>query len=160
MVDADGYLKGLEERLVADGCQVSHEGLGLVGYKAQMRLAMRVHVFLVAAKAGALDENVLSEFAAATVNLAVERKGQWRGLQSGVIVLPVLVAESANDAAVAITRRPHRLNLGGFAVMAQPALVDLSAGKAHIFRGVRIWGYAFNALIKKKLVRYLPDPVD
>jgi hypothetical protein len=159
MVDADGYLKGLEERLAGDGCQVSYEGLGLVGYKAQMRLLMRAHVFLVAAKGGAVDDDLLSEFAAAAVNLAVERKGQWRGMQSGVIVLPVMVAESASDAAVAITRRPHRLNLGGFAVMAQPAVVDLSAGKAHIFRGVRIWGYAFNALIKKKLALYLPDPV-
>jgi hypothetical protein len=121
---------------------------------------MRAHVFLVAGKAGALDEDELSEFAAAAVNLAVERKGQWRGMQSGVIVLPVLVAENVSPAAVAITQRPHRLNLGGFAVMAQPAVVDLAGRKAHIFRGVRIWGYAFNAVIKKKLALYLPDPVE
>ncbi|GIF49377.1 hypothetical protein Afe04nite_39160 [Asanoa ferruginea] len=90
--------------------------------------------------------------------LAVERKGQWRGMQSGVIVLPVLVAESADAGAVAISQRPHRLNLGGFAVMAQPAIVDLAAGRSHIFRGTRLWGYAFNALIKRTLSSYLPDP--
>jgi len=158
MIDAGSYLKGLEARLAADGCQVTHEQLGLVGYKAQTRLLMRAHVFLVAARAEAVDDDLLSAFAADAVNLAVSRKGQWRGMQSGVIVLPVLVARTADAGAVAITQRPHRLNLGGFAVMAQPALVDLTAGKSHVFRGVRIWGYAFNALIKKKLARYLPDP--
>jgi hypothetical protein len=158
MTDADTYLKGLEERLAADGCKVTHEKLGLVGYKAHVRALVRSHVFLVAAKAGAVDGTALSEFAAEVVDLAVERKGQWRGFQSGVIVLPVMVAESADQGAVAITRRPHRLNMGGFAVMAQPAVVDLAAGKSHIFRGTRIWGYAFNGLIKRKLALYLPDP--
>jgi hypothetical protein len=42
--------------------------------------------------------------------------------------------------------------------MAQPAVVDLGAGKSYILRGIRIWGYAFNGLIKKKLATYLPDP--
>jgi hypothetical protein len=37
-------------------------------------------------------------------------------------------------------------------------VVDLAAGRSHIFRGTRLRGYAFNALIKKKLTRYLPDP--
>jgi hypothetical protein len=159
MIDADGYLNGLAGRLAEDGCQVTHERLGLVGYRAQVRALMRVHVFLVAAKADAVDETILRGFATEAVKLADERKGQWRGFQSGVIVLPVLVAASADAGAVAVTQRPLRLNLGGFAVMAQPAVVDLAAGRAHIFRGVRIWGYAFNAVIKKKLVRYLPDPV-
>ena len=37
MPDVNGYLQGLQERLVADGCTVTHEKLGdrtvLVGYK-------------------------------------------------------------------------------------------------------------------------------
>lgn len=158
MIDADTYVKGLEGRLVADGCAVTHEPLGLVGYQARVRALVRGHIFLVAAQAGRVDETSLSEFAAAAVDLAVDRKGQWRGFQSGVVVLPILVAVSADPGAVAITQRPHRLNLGGFAVLAQPAVVDLAAGRSHIFRGTRIWGYAFNALIKKKLALYLPDP--
>ncbi|MEV4621452.1 hypothetical protein AB0J74_22425 [Asanoa sp. NPDC049573] len=158
MIDADSYLKGLEARLVADGCAVTHEPLGLIGYRTRTRALVRAHVFLVAARAGAVDQTVLSEFAAAAVNLAVERKGQWRGFQSAVIVLPVMVAESADQNAVAITQRPHRLNAGGFAVMAQPAVVDLGAGTSHIVRKTRFWGYAFNALIKKTLADYLPDP--
>ncbi len=158
MIDADTYLQGLEDRLAADGCKVTHEPLGLVGYRANMPALVRAHVFLVAAKADQIGETALSEFAAEAVNLAVDRKGQWRGFQSSVMVLPVLVAWSVDQSAVAITRRTHRLNLGGFAVMAQPAVVDLAAGKSHIFRGTRIWGYALNALMKQKLALYLPDP--
>lgn len=158
MIDANDYLKGLEARLTADGCQVTHEKRGLVGYKAQMHLLMRAHVFLVAATADTVDADSLTKFSTEAVNLAVSRKGQWRGAQSGVIVLPVIVAGRADPGAVAMTKRPFRLNLSGFAVMAQPAVVDLAAGRSHIFRGVRIWGYAFNSLIKKKLVRYLPAP--
>jgi hypothetical protein len=75
-----------------------------------------------------------------------------------VIVLPALIAESADEGAVAITRRAHRLNMGGFAVLAQPSVVDPTEGKSHIFHGTRIWGCALNALIKQKLALYLPDP--
>ncbi len=51
MIDADSYLQGLKNRLAADGCKVTHEPLGLVGYRADMRAIVRAHVFLVAAKA-------------------------------------------------------------------------------------------------------------
>jgi hypothetical protein len=43
-------------------------------------------------------------------------------------------------------------------VLAQPSVVDLTAGKSHIFHGTRIWGYALNALIKQKMALYLPGP--
>jgi len=164
MADADAYLKALAERLVADGCAVTHEKLGpkpvVVGYKAQMRALSRMHVFVVAARTDdRVGEAGLREFTDAAVQMAADRKGQWRGVQSGVIVLPVLVASGADESAVALTQRSYRLNAGGFAVLAQPAVVDLTAGQVWTFRGTRIWGYAFNALIKQKYARYLPEPV-
>jgi hypothetical protein len=158
MTDADTYLKGLADRLAADGCAVTHETLGLVGYKAQVKALSRMHVFLVAARADRVGEAELNGFTEATVRLAVERKGRWSGAQSGVIVLPVLVAAAADESAVAITRRAYRLKLGGFATLAQPAIVDLAAGRVHTFRGTRIWGYALNSLIRQKYTRYLPEP--
>ena len=51
-----------------------------------------------------------------------------------------------------------RLKLAGFATLAQPAVVDLTAGRVHTFRGTRLWGYALNSLIKQKYARYLPEP--
>ena len=59
-----------------------------------------------------------------------------------MIVLPVLVAAAVDESAVALTQRAYRLKLGGFATLAQPVVVDLTAGRVHTFRGTRIWGYA------------------
>jgi hypothetical protein len=58
--------------------------------------------------------------------------------------------------ATAVTQKVYKLNVGGFAVMAQPAVVDVTPDRVWTFRGVRLWGYAFNALIKKTYQRYLP----
>ncbi|MEO3819626.1 hypothetical protein [Plantactinospora sp. B24E8] len=118
-----------------------------------------MHVFVVVAKADRVGEADLDAFVKAAVNLAVERKGNWRGMQSGLIVLPVLVSTAADAGAVALTNKAYRLNSGGFAVIAQPAIVDVGEGKVWTFRGTRIWGYAFNSLIKQKYVAYLPEPV-
>jgi hypothetical protein len=160
MSDVNGYLQGLRERLVADGCTVTHEQLGdrtiLVGYKSKIKALSKMHIFTVADTAGQVTEPILRGFTDAAVKLATDRKGQWRGIQSGVIVLPILVGTGADEAAVAVTQKSYSLNMGGFAVMAQPAVVDATTDQAWTFRGTRLWGYAFNALIKKTYQRYLP----
>jgi hypothetical protein len=160
MSDVNGYLQGLQERLVADGCTVTHEQLGdrsvLVGYKSQMKALSKMHIFTVADAAGQVTEPTLRGFTDAAVKLATDRKGQSRGLQSGVIVLPILVGTGVDAQATAVTQKAYNLNVGGFAVLAQPAVVDVTADRVWTFRGVRLWGYAFNALIKKTYQRYLP----
>jgi hypothetical protein len=160
MHDVNGYLQGLQERLVADGCTVTHEQLGnrtvLVGYKSKIKALSKMHIFTVADAAGQVSEPALRGFTDAAVRLATDRKGQLRGLQSGVIVLPILVGTGVDAPAAAVTQKAYRLNMGGFAVLAQPAVVDVAADRVWTFRGVRLWGYAFNALIKKTYQRYLP----
>ncbi|MEU5551373.1 hypothetical protein ABZ738_16520 [Micromonospora sp. NPDC047793] len=162
MISKDGYLEVFRRRLAADGCAVTDESIGsmpvLVGYRTQFRALTRLHVFAVAAKFERVDEELLRGFVEGVVNLGLARKGQWRGLQSGVIVLPVLVSDSVDSAAVALTGQAYRLNLPGFAAMAQPAIVDVRAGQVFTFRGTRLWGYAFNSLIKQKYGAYLPEP--
>jgi hypothetical protein len=153
------YLQGLARRLTADGCTVTQETLGerpiLIGYQAQWKALTRMHVFVVAAEAGFVDEAALREFTDAVVTMAAERKGRWRGLQSGVIALPVLVGTGVDAEAAAITQKSYRLNMGGFAMLAQPAVVDVTAHEVHTFRGTRLWGYAFNSLIRQKYETYL-----
>jgi hypothetical protein len=78
------------------------------------------------------------------------------GGQSGVIVLPILVGTGVDEQAAAVTQKAYSLKVGGFAVLAQPAVVDVTADRVWTFRGVRLWGYAFNALIRKTYQRYLP----
>ncbi|NYT93922.1 hypothetical protein [Salinispora sp. H7-4] len=162
MVARDAYVATVRQRLVADGCAVTDERLGaapvVVGYRSQVRLLARIHVFTVVAKMDRVQERDLRTFVDDVVRLGLDRKGQWRGVQSGVLVLPVLVTEAADPAATALTRQAYRLNLAGFGVMAQPAVVDVRAGRVWTFRGTRIWGYAYNSLIKKKYQTYLPEP--
>jgi hypothetical protein len=163
MTAANKYLSSMEERLTADGCVLTRESIGpisvLVGYKAQMRALSRMHIFVVVAKVDRVGETDLREFVDAALNLAIGRKGQRLGMQSGLIVLPVLLAQTVDVDVVDLTRRAYRLNMAGFAALAQPAIVELAAGKIWTFRGTRIWGYAFNSLIRQKYSRYLPDPV-
>jgi len=75
-----------------------------------------------------------------------------------MIVLPIVITESADAAATALTHTAYRLNIAGFAVLAQPAVVDVRARKVWTFRGTRLWGYAYNSLIEQKYVNYLPEP--
>ncbi|AVT36783.1 hypothetical protein [Plantactinospora sp. BB1] len=162
MSSMDVYVNEVRSRLLNDGCVVTDEAVGLMtvslGYKAQMRALSKMHIFTAVAKLDRATEAEVHDFVDAAVNLAVGRKGQWRGLQSGVIVLPILVVSAATSDAVALMDRAYRLNIGGFAVFVHPAVVDVKAGKVWTFRGTRIWGYAFNSLIKQKYSLYLPEP--
>jgi len=42
--------------------------------------------------------------------------------------------------------------------MVQPAVVDLTEGRVHTFRGRRLWGAAFAGYLRSKSALYLPDP--
>lgn len=155
-------LETVRRRLVADGCAVTAETLGgtipvTVGYKSQFKALSRLHVFVVVAAFGHVDEPVVRQFTEDATNLAKVRKGQWRGVQSGVMVLPVLIASEVDPSAVALLRRPYRLQLGGFAASAHPAVVDARSATVYTFRGRRLWGFAFNGLVKKKIATYLAD---
>ncbi|WP_091090415.1 hypothetical protein [Micromonospora nigra] len=162
MMSPDGYLEVVRQRLIADKCAIADESLGplpvLVGYRAQVRALTRIHIFVAAAKMERVDVQGLSAFVDDVVNLGLERKGQWRGMQSGVVVLPIMVTESVDSTTTKLTQKAYRLNLSGFAAMAQPAIVDVRAGQVWTFRGTRLWGYAYNSLIKQKYTAYLPEP--
>lgn len=163
MSTSDDYLSVVRARMVADGCVISDEVLGsrsvLLGYKAQVRALSRVHIFIAVVEAGRVDDIGVRNFVQDVVGLAANRKGRWRGAQSGIIVIPVMVAGVVNANAIATVCRPYRLNVGGFALLAQPVVVDMSEATMWTFRGRRIWGYAFNSLIREKISAYLPEPV-
>ncbi|NIL59438.1 hypothetical protein [Salinispora arenicola] len=154
----------VRQRMVADRCTVSEERVcskpALVGYRAQTRALTRMHVFAVCAAVDRVEEAGLSDFVSAAVNLGLNRKGHWRGMQSGVIVLPVLVTTATEARAIALTQKVHRLHAAGYAALAQPAVVDMVAGTVWTFRGTRLWGYVHSSLIKQKFGKYLPEPFE
>ncbi|ABP53724.1 hypothetical protein Strop_1254 [Salinispora tropica CNB-440] len=162
MVAPEDYVEMVRQRLVADKCAVTDERLGaesvVIGYRAQFRFPTMIHLFTVVARVNHVIEGDLRAFVDEVVALGLERKGRWRGVHSGIIALPVLVTEAADPSATELTQKAYRLNMAGFAVMTQPAIVDVRAGKVWTFRGIRIWGLAYNSLIKKKYEAYLPEP--
>jgi hypothetical protein len=162
MVFADDYLATVRERMVADGCQVSDEAIGpvqaMVGYRSNIRALSKVHLFTVVASIPEVDEAAIGDFARQVSDYAKARKGQLRGAQSGVMALAALVAPKVDSAAKQLAAKPFRLGLGGFAAMVQPAVVDLTEGRVHTFRGRRVWGAALAGYLRDKSARYLPDP--
>lgn len=79
-------------------------------------------------------------------------------MQSGVLAVPSIVSQAPDLSAVALMASPYRLRLQGFAAMAQPVIVDTTAGQVYTFRGTRLIGYVYNHLIKEKCDKYFPQP--
>jgi hypothetical protein len=162
VISADSYLTTVRDRLTEDGCEVTDEAIGsmqaMIGYRSNVRALSKINLFTMVASVPEVDEAAMRDFARKASDYAKEKKGQFRGAQSGVAALAVLVAPKVDSAAKELAARPFRLGIGGFAAIVQPAVVDLAEGRVHTFRGRRVWGAALAGYLRDKSVRYLPDP--
>jgi hypothetical protein len=163
MISSDAYLTTVRDRLIEDGCEVTNEPIGpvyaMVGYRSNVKALSKVHLFTAVASVPEVNEAALQDFSHRVSDHAKAQKGQLRGVQSGVMALAVLVAPKVEDAAKQVAAKPFRLGAGGFAAMVQPAVVDLTEGRVHTFRGRRLWGAALAGYLRQKSILYLPDPV-
>ncbi|MFY1670248.1 levansucrase [Plantactinospora sp. WMMB334] len=154
------YLDATAQRLQVDGCEVRTEdwnGLPvLVGYRADFRLqwmATKLHLFTVAAPAPSVTANAIEEFTASALDYVVARKGQLRGMQSGVAVLPALVSTQVEPEAATWAQRGQMVR---FAAMARPVVVDAGTGAVACFRGHAALGLLYSAHFRRKLAAYFP----
>jgi hypothetical protein len=161
-VDHESYLTSFRERLAADGCTVKDEDLGpvraVVGYRSDLlpqAMFSKIHLFTVAAATPEANAFAVQDFTQRVGSYAKNAKGQMRGLQSGVTTFAILVADHVLPEAVQLATRPPKLE---FAVRTQSAIVDLSAGTVHTFRGRQLWGFALNGHLRRKLNLYAPGP--
>jgi hypothetical protein len=162
MISLDAYLATVRDRMLQDGCKVTDEAIGpvraTVGYRSNVKALSKVHLFSAVAGVSEVNQTAIQDFCYRVSDYAKAQKGQLRGLQSGVLALAVLVAPKVDDGAKQVASEPFRLGAGGFAAMVQPAVVDLTEGRVHTFRGRRLWGAAFAGYLRDKSIRYLPDP--
>jgi len=162
MVSSDAYLTTVRGRLTEDGCEVTEGAIGpfqaMVGYRADTKGFSKMHLFTAVASVPEATEGTVRGFAHQVSDYAKEQKGRLRGAQSGVLALAAIVTPRADQAAKEIAANPFRLGFGGFAAMVQPAVVDLTEGRVHTFRGRRLWGAAFAGYLRSKSALYLPDP--
>jgi hypothetical protein len=89
------------------------------------------------------------------VSYAKATKGTLRGLQSGVAVIPALVAESVTEqASAAAAARPKK----EFAALLLPAIVDLGNGQTLSYQGPIVWGAMYASWLRARLSAALPAP--
>ncbi|SCL19902.1 hypothetical protein GA0074692_0732 [Micromonospora pallida] len=152
--------EAIEGRLIEDGCEVSKEQFQgetvTFGYTSEFRWLSRVHVLVAVANRQTVTEADVRDFTIEVLR-AADGMGLRRGLQSGVLVMPVLVASGIVGEIPAMMDRPYRLGIAGFAALAQPAAVDADTGQVFTYRGGRVMGYVYAKLIRDKVQTYLTD---
>jgi hypothetical protein len=148
--------------MLADGNVVSSVqlecGPALVGYQSRFQwkwVATKLHLFtVVVAVPVATSENLAAVTAQAT-DYAKRTKGKLRGFQTGVAVLPALVADEVlPEARMAAEARPKT----GWAVFVLPAIADLNAQEMYSYRGRLVWGGVYASWLRERLGAVVAPP--
>ncbi|HEX6498978.1 MAG TPA: levansucrase [Micromonosporaceae bacterium] len=155
------YVDATAARLTADGCTVQTEDwFGwpvLIGYRSDFRLrwmATKLHLFTVVAATNVVSVDAIAGFTDTAVDYALARKGQLRGVQSGVAVLSCLVGRYAHAPAVAWARERQRTR---FACMVRPVVVEAATGAVSCFRDTSLFGWVYSGYLRRKLDAYFPS---
>ena len=162
-MSADEYIKEVASRLRADGAEVTTESMReltmLVGYRSQFRLrwfATRLNLFTIIGSVQTVTVAGLEQFSKDAIDYAIARKGQFRGLQNGVAVIPVLVGERIEpDAATYATNTLVRR----FSAFAWPATVDLTSRHVYKHEGRVLLGGVYADWMRQQTAIALPDPI-
>jgi hypothetical protein len=163
MDPVSAYLDAAAARLTADGCTVQTEEWGgtrvIVGYRSDFRLrwmATKLHLVTAVAPAPVVRAGDIEGFTNAVMDYALARKGQFRGLQSGVAVFPALVSADVDPSAVAWAAQRQRVR---YACMARPVVVDVARGVVGCFRGTTCIYGAYAGHLRAKLASYFPATI-
>jgi hypothetical protein len=163
MDPVSAYLDAAAARLSADGCTVEAENWSgarvIVGYRGDFRLrwmATKLHLITAVAAAPFVRAEDIEGFTNAVMDYALARKGQFRGLQSGVAVFPALVSANVDPAAVAWAAQRQRVR---FACMARPVVVDVAHGAVGSYRGTPGLGWVYAGHLRAKLASYFPSAI-
>jgi hypothetical protein len=165
MVDdaVKAYIEATGARLAADGCDIRFEDWNgtpvLVGYRSDFRLrwmATKMRLFTIVGPASTVAPATLEAFANAALDYAQVRKGQLRGLQSGVAVFPALVGAHVEPTAMAWAQQKQLVRFGS---AARPVAVDVTAGTVGCFRRTPALGWIYAGHLRRKLDLYFPSAV-
>jgi hypothetical protein len=116
-------------------------------------MATKMHLFTIVAPATSISQSAIEAFANSALDYVVARKGQLRGLQSGVAAFPALVGTQVDPQAEAWAQQTQRVR---FAAMARPVVANAITGTAAAFRGNAVLGFLYSAHFRRKLNAYFP----
>jgi hypothetical protein len=158
-VDTLGYQSLVQERLAASGyaLQVTPPW-GLVGYRRDFRMrwmATTLHLLVHVTTAPHVTADGLHQFTHAALDDAKARRGEMRGLQSGVAVITVVIGDSADRGAHDYARGTI---VKEFAAFAWPTVVDLGAQVRSSHAGRPMIGAAYTSWMRQQIETLLPQP--
>lgn len=116
-------------------------------------MATHLHLFTVAAPAGDIAPEDVEHFTSTAWEQMLARRGQLRGLQTGLAILPTLVGRQVTPAAAAWAAAEQRTR---FASFARPVVVDTTARSISAFTGRVTVGGIYNSHLIGKLRTYFP----
>lgn len=153
------YRAAVESRMVAAGYQIQQsDAYGLIGYRKEFKLrwmASTLHLLVHVTAVPQVTGQGLMEHTQAALEHAKARRGEMRGLQSGVAVITAVVGETADEAAHDYARREI---VKGFAAFAWPTVVDLGAGVRTSHVGRPVIGAVFTPWMRQQIETVLPQP--
>jgi hypothetical protein len=118
-------------------------------------MATRLNLFTVVAEVGSVTAAGLEEFSRDALAYAISKKGRFRGLQTGVAAIAVLVGATVEPDAAAYAQN-HLVKR--WSAFAWPAAVDLTAQIVHRHQGRVIVGGIYAPWMRSQSTLALPDP--
>jgi len=159
-VNPQEYVDAVADRLRGDGAAVSTEvlpgGEALVGYRSQFRLrwmATKLNLFTVVRAVPEVTVSALESFSNEALDQGVKLKGRFRGLQTGVAVIPALVGEMAEPAAADYART---VLVRRWSAFAWPAVVDLHRDVVSTHEGSVTIGGIYASWMREQTAVALP----
>jgi hypothetical protein len=163
VMEADEYLNGVEQALIADGSQVSQDMVAglpvLVGYRSDFNwrwVATRLHLFTVVAVAPPdFDDRHFQAFTRESVAYAVAHKGRFRGAQTGVAAIPIVVGSNLSPAVQHYANQTIDIQ---FAAFGWPAAMELTTGEVSRHPGHALVGRVYRPWMRERTLAVLPPP--
>lgn len=128
----------------------------LVGHRSDFKvrwMATQLHLLTVAVPEEVVTAGHVQAFTASAWDQMVARKGQLRGLQTGVAVFPTVVGTTVEPEAARWAAEKQRVK---FATFARPVVVDATTGQVSAFTGNAGMGGIYNGHLKDRLRTYFP----
>lgn len=153
-------MDAVADRLRGDGAAVSTEllpgGEAVVGYRSEFRLrwmATKLNLFTVVRSVPQVTVSALEAFSNEALDYGVKLKGRFRGLQTGVAVIPLLVGDLVEPAASDYARTVLVLRWSAFA---WPAAVDLDREVVSTHEGSVTIGGMYASWMREQTAVALP----
>jgi hypothetical protein len=160
-MDAEHYLAAIRDRMDHGGYHTDTKalqgGAALIGHRSDFRMSWAVtklHLFVSVKQVRAASRHDLEDFTVETLAYAKRTKGRFRGFQTGVAAIAILVAHEVESGASLFAESEL---IRQFSAFAWPVAVDLSTGQRSSHQGNPKIGRLYSGWMRQQISTVLPD---